>query len=191
MPSEAARKQMVVDYAANMNAGDVEAILAMFSDDIVFEDPVGAPPMVGPEALRRHITWSVECNAHEVPGRPVTSMDERFVVVPTTVTVRIPTKLTFNIISIVELDEDGRGTHVQAFWGLTDTMVGDGPKLDGIAHFVAVTEELSRLAATKTAEAGAAAAKIAQAKNAAENTTLGAETAQVKDAESKGAASRA
>ncbi|MER5782841.1 nuclear transport factor 2 family protein [Streptomyces mobaraensis] len=120
MPDEAARKKMALDYAQRINAGDIEGVLDLFADDIVFEDPVGRPPMVGKEDLRRHLELAVSCGTHEVPGPPMTSMDDRFVVTPTVVTVRKPRPMTFRIVGIVELDENGLGRRVQAFWGVTD-----------------------------------------------------------------------
>ena len=68
----------------------------------------------------------MKCNVHEIPGRAVTSMDGRWVVVPSIVSVFIPEKLTFHIIGVMEVGEDGLAHHVQAFWGVTDTHVA-GP----------------------------------------------------------------
>ncbi|MEU5274456.1 nuclear transport factor 2 family protein [Streptomyces hygroscopicus] len=150
MADEATLKRMALEYARRMNAGDVEAVLELFSDDIVFEDPVGAPPLIGKDALREHIAWSIACQVHETPGRPVTSMDGRRVVVPTTVTVYAPAKLTFSIIGVIELGDDGLVHHAQAFWGITDTTVGDGPELTGVAHFMAVTQNLATMVQAKT-----------------------------------------
>ncbi|MEO5876947.1 MAG: nuclear transport factor 2 family protein [Streptosporangiaceae bacterium] len=145
MPDEATLKGMALEYARRMNDGDVDRVLELFADDIVFEDPVGTPPIIGKEDLRRRIAWSMECNVHEVPGRPATSIDGRWVVVPSTVTVYLPTKLTFHIIGVMEVGDDGLTRHVQAYWGMTDTHVGDGPELTGVAHFMAVTRELAKM----------------------------------------------
>ncbi|WP_067467664.1 nuclear transport factor 2 family protein [Actinomadura macra] len=124
MPDEAARKRMPVEYARRLNEGDVDGVLDLFTDDVVFEDPVGQPPLVGREALRRHIELAVSARVYETPARPVTSMDDRFVVTQTTVELQAPTPMTFNIIGVVEVDEDGRGRHVRAFWGMTDMAIG-------------------------------------------------------------------
>jgi|SRR6185312_16790939 len=145
MPDEAARKHLALEYARRMNAGDVEGVLALFSDDVVFEDPVGTPPIVGKEDLRRRIAWSMKCNVHEIPETAVTSMDDRWVVVPSIVSVFIPEKLTFHIIGVMEVGEDGLSHHVQAYWGVTDTHVGDGPQPTGVAQFMAVTKALTQM----------------------------------------------
>ncbi|MFJ2264620.1 nuclear transport factor 2 family protein [Streptomyces sp. NPDC087844] len=145
MPDEATRKNLALEYARRMNDRDVDKVLELFSDDVRFEDPVGTPALEGKEDLRRRIAWSMKCDVHEEPGRPVTSMDGRWVVVPTTVTVYIPTKLSFRIIGVMEVGEDGLSHHVQAFWGVTDTQVGEGPQPTGVAQFMAVTEALTRM----------------------------------------------
>ncbi len=45
------------------NARDQQAWSALFADEVVFEDPVGAPPKPGPEAIRE--TWE----RSQTPGR--------------------------------------------------------------------------------------------------------------------------
>ncbi|WP_051466658.1 nuclear transport factor 2 family protein [Actinomadura oligospora] len=126
MPDEAFRKAMALEYARRLNERDVEGALALFTDDVVFEDPVGRPPTIGKEALRRHLVMSVDNQVHESPRVSVTSMCGRFVVTETRVVLRTPAVLKFHIIGIVEFGEDGLGHHVQAFWGMTDMTVGEG-----------------------------------------------------------------
>ncbi|NGO72159.1 nuclear transport factor 2 family protein [Streptomyces boncukensis] len=146
MPDEETRKRLTREYARRISEGDIEGVIGMFADDIVFEDPVGAPPLRGKEQLRRRIAEAVACQVHETPGRAVTSMDERYVVVPSTVVVHVPTKLTFHVIGIMEIGEDGLSRHVRAFWGISDTQVGDGPQESGVRHFATVAEHLTEMA---------------------------------------------
>jgi steroid Delta-isomerase len=145
MLDDAAKKEKTLEYARLMNAGDVEGVLALFADDVVFEDPVGAPPIRGKEALRRHIAWSVACNTHEMPGVPVTSMDGRWVAAPTTVEVFIPEKITFDIIGLVEVGDDDQTRHVRTFWGVSNAKVGDGPDLEGIEHVLTVADHFRKM----------------------------------------------
>lgn len=130
MPDEADRKSMALEYARRLNEGDVESVLDLFTDDVIFEDPVGRPPVVGREGLRRHLLLAVGAQVHETPGESVTSMCGRFVVTPTKVVVRNPTVMTFNIIGVVEVNEEGLGTHVRAYWGMTDMTVGGKPSAE-------------------------------------------------------------
>ncbi|GAA2100751.1 hypothetical protein GCM10009801_73480 [Streptomyces albiaxialis] len=145
MPDEATRKHMVHEYARRINDGDVEGLLALFTDDVVFEDPVGARPLRGRSELRERIAEAVAGGVHETPGRVVTSMDERWVVVPSTITVEEPTRMTFHVIGIMEVGEDGLSRHVQAFWGMTDTHVGDGPRPAGVEQYAEVAQQLTEM----------------------------------------------
>lgn len=142
---EASGKAGAREYARLMNAGDVDGILAMFTDDVVFEDPVGGEPVRGLDQLRAHIAWSVACNAHETPGRVVSSVDGRWVAVPSTVVVRVPTKITFTIVGVMERADGGLTRHVRAFWGLANTKVGDGPDLTGLAHVLTAVDALRKM----------------------------------------------
>ncbi len=125
MPDETARKAMALEYVGRINAGDVDGVLDLFSDDVVFEDPVGKPPIVGKDALRRHLEFAVQCRVHESPGTPVTSMDGRYVATPTKVTVYAPTRIDFTIIGVLEVGDDGLGHRLRAFWGETDMRMGE------------------------------------------------------------------
>lgn len=128
MPDEASRRQMPHEYSRLLNGGDVEGVVNLFVEDVIFEDPVGRPPLLGHEALRNHLFWAVEGRVYEEPGRPVTSMDGRFVVTPALVRLYAPEEMVFRIVAVTELDENGRGTHVRAFWGLTDMTMKPAPK---------------------------------------------------------------
>lgn len=125
MLDEAFRKATSVQYAQRLNEGDVEGVLALFTDDVLFEDPVGGRPTVGKDALRRHLIMSVENQVHETPEVSVTSMCDRFVVTSSKVVLRTPTVMKLHIIGIVEFNQEGLGFHVRAFWGMTDMTVGE------------------------------------------------------------------
>jgi steroid delta-isomerase len=127
MPDEDTRRAMPREYSQRLNSGDVDGVVDLFTEDVIFEDPVGRPPLVGREALRTHLHWAVQGQCREEPGRPVTSMDERFVVTPATVTLYAPEEMIFHMVAVTELDEEGRGTHVRAFWGLTDMSMKPPP----------------------------------------------------------------
>jgi ketosteroid isomerase-like protein len=132
-PGELVLRQMPDTYTRMVNEGNVEGVLDLFTDDVVFEDPVGRTMLRGREAVRQHLVFATQAKAHEVPGRPVTSMDGRFVVGPADVRVHAPEEMYFRLITISELNEAGLGVHLRAFWGLTDMTMGlpagdSGPK---------------------------------------------------------------
>jgi steroid delta-isomerase len=161
MTDEAIRKHVALEYSRRMNAGNVDAVMELFGDDIVFEDPVGVAPVIGLEAVRRHISWSIALQVQEFPGDPVAAMDGRHVAVPLRVTVRSPGPLTFRIIGVIEVGEDELIHKAQAFWGLTDTSVGEVPRQPGAADFAAVTEYLGRLSTQRFGAPDAASARTA------------------------------
>jgi steroid delta-isomerase len=65
--------------------------------------------------------------------------------VPITAEVRIPTKITFDMIGVVEIGDDGLIRHVRAFWGVWNTKIGDGPELTGIEHVLTAVDHLRQM----------------------------------------------
>lgn len=51
MATAAQHKETVDAYLAACRRGDAAAVIALFSDDAVIEDPIGAPPRTGRELL--------------------------------------------------------------------------------------------------------------------------------------------
>lgn len=51
MPDATAMTAAVHAYVAALNAGDLDAIVALYADDASVEDPVGSKPLVGIEAI--------------------------------------------------------------------------------------------------------------------------------------------
>lgn len=49
----------VHEYVRALNASDLEAVVALYADDAVVEDPVGSTPCVGREAIRAFYAGSV------------------------------------------------------------------------------------------------------------------------------------
>lgn len=123
-PGEAALRRLPSTYLGLLEQGDIEGTVAMFAEDIVFEDPVGGLLLRGKDALREHVFRGSEGKVHEVLGRPVSSMDGRFVVIRGDARVWVPAEIRMRMITICELDEDGLGVHIRGFWGLTDTTLG-------------------------------------------------------------------
>ncbi|MFH8371799.1 nuclear transport factor 2 family protein [Streptomyces sp. NPDC018031] len=124
-PAEAALRQLPYTYARRLEAGDVAGTVALFSDDVVFEDPVGRMKLRGKEALSSHVAHGSAGKVNEILGRPVSSMDGRFVVIRGDARIFVPEKMRMRMITICELDEEGLGVHIQGFWGITDTTFGD------------------------------------------------------------------
>ncbi|MFK7975883.1 MAG: nuclear transport factor 2 family protein [Halioglobus sp.] len=59
-PTEEHIAAVMQQYVDSITEGDLEAILELFSDDAVVEDPVGSEPKRGKEALREFYEMTVE-----------------------------------------------------------------------------------------------------------------------------------
>jgi steroid Delta-isomerase len=156
MADETVRKNAAMEYARRINAGDLDGVMELFADDVVIEDPVGSPPVQGKDKLRERIAWAIRSKVHEVPGRMVTSMDGRTVVVPSLVTTEYPSKVTYKVIGISEIGEDGLTHSLRAYWGITDTYLDDQPAGTGVSHALAVAERLIETVRLSEDEAGPA-----------------------------------
>ncbi|KAK1178081.1 nuclear transport factor 2 family protein [Streptomyces sp. NBS 14/10] len=127
-PRELDLRRLPEKYLGRLLKGDIEGTVAMFTEDIVFEDPVGGMKLHGKDALRKHVFRGSENKVHEVLGRPVSSMDGRFVVIRGDARVFVPAEMRMRMITICEVNEDGLGAHIRGFWGLTDLTMGLSPK---------------------------------------------------------------
>lgn len=123
-PRDAALRRLPQIYLRTLEDGEVDKTVALFTDDVVFEDPVGSKTLVGREVLREHVTPGSEGKVQEALGRPVSSMDGRFVVIRGDARLLVPVKLRMRMITLCELNEEGLGVHIQAFWGVTDVTLG-------------------------------------------------------------------
>ncbi|MGW3571411.1 nuclear transport factor 2 family protein [Streptomyces sp. NPDC000941] len=129
-PGEVALRQMTRNYTDLLNDGEVDRVAELFTEDVVFEDPVGRTTLHGRQALREHLHWAAHAGVREVPSRSVTAMEGPLVVTATDVRLHLPQEMSSCIISISEMNEDGLGVHVRAYWGLTDVTMGVLPARD-------------------------------------------------------------
>jgi steroid delta-isomerase len=57
--SKQARTDAITTFLATYKAKDVATRIALFADDASFEDPVGAPAMVGKAAIRQYFDATI------------------------------------------------------------------------------------------------------------------------------------
>lgn len=60
MPTPEAMESAVHAYVSALNAGDLDAIVALYADDAVLEDPVGSEPKRGIAAIRAFYAGSLQ-----------------------------------------------------------------------------------------------------------------------------------
>lgn len=70
MPSEQMMKAALKAYVDGLNRGDAEAVIGLFAEDAVIEDPVGSPPKRG----REIVDWFHRAVAMQAKLTPVAPM---------------------------------------------------------------------------------------------------------------------
>ena len=110
--------QAVAEYFAAIRAMDAERWVATFAEDGQSEDPVGAPPMVGHEALRQFMTGIT--GAFESVGLT----EDSVFVAGNSAAVKWTGRgrgkngadVVFEGIDVIDCDADGKIVKVRAFW---------------------------------------------------------------------------
>lgn len=140
MIDERRRKHLVLEHSRLLNAGDVEGLLALYADEVAFEDPVGSGRRTGRDALREHFEQSVQARVSETPGEPVAGQDGVHALVPITAVMDYLPKgpgfaargwltppeqpagqrLTCAYVLMIRTAGDGRIAESKAFWGRSD-----------------------------------------------------------------------
>lgn len=143
--SERARKDLALEHCRRVNAGDLDALMALYGDDVVFADPVGWERRTGRDALRAHFEQAIAAGLREVPAGPVAGQDGAHSLTPITaemdylplgpvfaergwlVPPAAPAGKRIRRQSMLLLGVDGSGLirEMQAFWGKSDLKVID------------------------------------------------------------------
>jgi steroid delta-isomerase len=141
--SERARKELALEHCRRVNAGDVDAIMELYADEVTFADPVGWDRRTGRDALRAHFEAAVAAGLNEVPGAPVAGQDGAHSLTPvTSVMDYLPQGPVFAergwlappadpegkrirraSMLLLQVDGDGLITESQSFWGKSDLEV--------------------------------------------------------------------
>lgn len=125
MVDETKRKAVVLEYCRLMNAGDLDGVLALFTPDVRFQDPVGAPVLVGREALRRHLGAAIAAGIEETPGTLTAALDGASVTLAVSGTMAVPgaadgVRVAFRLVSVMRVDEAGLISEARVIAGRSD-----------------------------------------------------------------------
>jgi steroid delta-isomerase len=142
---ERRRKNLILEHSRRISAGDLDGLLDLYADDVVFEDPVGSGRRTGREALRAHFAESVAAGIAETPGDPVAGQDGVHTLVAVTADMDYLPKgpvfaergwltapgdpdgkrLRCEYVLMLRTDAEGRIEELKAFWGRSDIAVTD------------------------------------------------------------------
>ena len=118
--NHAEKVKVVEAYVSAYNHKDFEGVLSLYADEATMEDPVGAPPARGREAIRALYKMGFDMGITvELDGRVRTAA--QFAVFPLCATSE-GGKLY--IVDQFEFNEAGKVVHMKAFWS-PDNLEGE------------------------------------------------------------------
>ena len=124
MPTQSEMKAALQAYIDGFNAGDADAILALFAEDAVIEDPVGAPVKSRAE-FEAFIRQGVKFGARLAQAAPIRGSHGNHAAMAFIVTfVQDGVRYTTNSTDEMVFDEAGKITRMDGFWGPSDVTVG-------------------------------------------------------------------
>lgn len=117
MPTPEMMQAAVQAYVRALNAGDLEAIVALYADDALVEDPVGSPPKRGHAEIRAFYAGSLRLRLQvELEGQVRAVAGEAAFAFRASFEVN-DRKTSIHPIDVMRFDEDGRIAQMRAFFG--------------------------------------------------------------------------
>jgi steroid delta-isomerase len=111
-------------YIDGFNADDADAIMALFADDAVIEDPVGSPLKSRAE-FEAFIRQGVRFGARLALASPIRGSHGHHAAMVFTVTfVQDGMRYTTNSTDVMAFDEAGKITRMDGIWGPSDVIAG-------------------------------------------------------------------
>jgi steroid delta-isomerase len=124
MPTQAQMKATLQAYIDGFNADDADAIMALFADDAVIEDPVGSPLKSRAE-FDAFIRQGVKFGARLKLAAPIRGSYGNHAAMVFTVTfVQDGVRYTTNSMDVMTFDAAGKITRMEGYWGPRDVAVG-------------------------------------------------------------------
>jgi steroid Delta-isomerase len=124
MPRQSDMKAALQAYIDGFNAGDPDAIMALFADTAVVEDPVGSPLKSRAE-FDVFIRQGVKFGARLTLAAPIRGSHGNHAAMVFTVTfIEGGVRYTTNSTDVMTFDEAGKITRMDGFWGPSDVAAG-------------------------------------------------------------------
>ena len=125
MPSPTIMRATMRRYIELVGKNDVDGVLALFTEDVSVEDPVGGPPgthVVGLEAVsaffRRGFARS---RPIATPAGPIVTTDRNQAAMPFTLRLDLGGRThEIDVIDVMTFDEDGRIQSLRAYWNANE-----------------------------------------------------------------------
>jgi len=116
MPTPERMREILAHYVDRLSAGDVDAIAALYANDGAVEDPVGAPPHRGVDAVRAFYAGTAGMLRAEVSGPICCAADTA--VMPLLARLSLPGQPAryLDAIDVVEFGDSGLIRSLRAYW---------------------------------------------------------------------------
>ena len=113
-------RSVVDEYVAASNAGDREAVLALFAPDAVWFDPVGQPPHAGLEGIGAFYDQARTMADHieMKPSDVIVCGNEAAMVFEIHVTLG-DGGMVMDAVETFEVNDDGKISGMKAYWDMT------------------------------------------------------------------------
>jgi steroid delta-isomerase len=132
VPSPDHMRDVVLKYFASFADADVEAIVGLFAEDAVVEDPVDGTPLVGAEAVRRFFTSGFDYvggGYSFVPEGSVRIAGSHHAACAAIATCdKADPPFRLETMDVMEFNDAGKIISMKAYWGPANmqTLSGDG-----------------------------------------------------------------
>jgi steroid delta-isomerase len=124
IPTQAPMRATLHAYIDGFNADDPDAIMALFADDAVIEDPVGSPLKSRAE-FEAFIRQGVRFGARLELAAPIRGSRGKHAAMVFTVTfIQDGVRYTTNSTDVMTFNDTGKITRMEGFWGPGDVTVG-------------------------------------------------------------------
>ena len=104
-------------YINALNAGDIDAIVALYAEDATVEDPVGSPAQRGLEQIRTFYTASLQMQLQVALEGPIRAVANEAAFAFSVSLVMDGKRITIRPIDVMRFDDAGRITSMRAFFG--------------------------------------------------------------------------
>jgi steroid delta-isomerase len=121
MPSEETMKAAMRAYFDNFNAGDVEAVVALFADDATVEDPVGSKVHTGTAEIRAAFASVLKNRPRLTLSAPIRGSHGIAAAMALEAQVG---SMTVRAIDVMTFDDAGKFTSLKAYFGPEDITQG-------------------------------------------------------------------
>jgi steroid delta-isomerase len=116
MPTPDEIRAAIQEYIKCMCASDIDGIIALYTEDAFVEDPVGADPKEGREALREFYGGSAPKLQVELTGPICIAGLHCAVPMLAELTLSPEAKFHVDVIDVMQFNAEGKIRSMQAYW---------------------------------------------------------------------------